>query len=320
MPDENTGTNDAAPQSLREAVRSNIDDSAVDAYLAQFNEENSGDAETQENEGEAAPSSEGARPSDADADVTTKEGESEATPPAGEGTDEEPPLEYMGLDLSDLEPEARARVVAFAKEQDRTIQRTMRENAELRRGDGQSPPEDDASAALPSDDELLESIGIAKDDPLRDVMAGVALPLLKQQRALSQQVNKLVEDRTVDMAALLWEQRLSALEKDEGELPIGWDELVAFAGERGITDPDQAYHTYMGPIKAATSKKVNEERKAAIEALKKKQAGGVRPRSNADTKPGPITADNTKDAVKQAMAQIEAEQGIDWRALGVEVS
>lgn len=285
---------------------------AISEFVASVNEEQpEGQGPT---EGTSTPpvSSEGEGPSE------TETSEEQAPPEAPQGTDDTP-LSYMGIDLSDLPPEKRQSVIDAVKEQDKFLNRVLQRNAELEKQAAEQPTQPQVEAPAPepveppTDEQLMALLGYSPEDPMYDVKSEVALPLVKKLVEVSQTVDTLQEEREVEKATQYWNETLDGLETEYGDLPCSRDELLDFAIEHAIYDPVSAYHQVMGPARKVAGDAATKARQEVLEALKKQQEGGVRPRTTGSQSKEPeIKAEKMRDAVKEAAALAAEEAETTW--------
>lgn len=256
-------------------------------------------------------------------DVPPQDGD-EAEPEAREGTGDEPPTTYFGVDLSDLPVEQRAALISELQERDTRIRSLMQRNAELAKGQEapaaqQDEPAPTAQAPEPpvemSDEDVLAAFGLSKDDPMYEVKADLLLPVAKRQLQSDALVQQLVAEREAEQALAYWDESLTKLESEYGELPpeVSHDDIIEFALENQIADPVSAFHAMTAGARKMLSDGAAKARREALEALKKQQAGGVRPtKTNAKPKvdiPGDVSL---TEAIRQAATAAAEETGIAW--------
>lgn len=234
---------------------------------------------------------------------------------APEGTTSEPPVKYGRLDLSGIPADQREAIIAQLDEQNGVIRSTNEEKAQLRK---QLAEEEEArlleqeQVAL-SDEELLAKYGYEFDpnDPYAEVEAKVALPLLRQMEAIAAERELEAQDRVLQETLDLWTGELDRLERQFGELPpsVSREDVLAFAAENGIYNPEAAYHMVQAGADAI-AQNVLAAAKAAPPAAKTGKPKGIqRPRGTAKSTGKGLTGMSTKDAILAAAAEAEAEAG-----------
>lgn len=308
----------AERQSLQQAVAEAAREQEADikALVAALSGEEGVQASEPEAQGRASATPESSEGGRSDARRTEPQGASEAA----KGTDVVPER-YFDVDLSDIEPERRRSIIDSLKERDRLIGRLMQREAELRQaleaageapppGVAPVPPQQGTSTEELSDEDILAAFGVSKDDPLYEVKAEVMLPIAREILALKDAVEQTSLEREVEEALDYWNSTLDALEAEFGALPVSREVLMEYAAERGIYDPAAAYHAVTASARRIVAEEAAKARAEALQAVKRSQAGGVRPRT-ADVEPKrTVEAKNLRDAVKQAMALAEEEVGV----------
>jgi hypothetical protein len=118
---------------------------------------------------------------------------------------------------------------------------------------------------------------------------------------LKQQVDSLTGSVETERSGTAWDRTVTALTTEFGELPDGVD-----LRKTGLDDPESAYWSVMGPIRAQVAQELNKrlsgERKAG-----KKAATTPRPKTSADASEKLKSTDAksaTKEAFERAMAKI----------------
>lgn len=274
---------------------------------------------------EVAEVTETAASSEAAADVTTEEVDSGDTSAedeaaaAAEVTADDVPLEYYGIELVGTAEERQATIDALSG-RDKHIQQLLREKAEGKKVETTEPPaeaNDDTAPAVvaeASDEEILEALGLnPQDEDMTDPRIQAIIGLGKFSLSLKSEVESMQQTSAVRETEVLWETSLTALEAQYGALPTGitHDEVIAEAAKNSIAEPVDAYWRIMGPARAEVLAAVKARRDTATEALKRGQ-GAAKPRSSAKTEPAGLKATNVKDAVKEAMLNLQKEKGLDF--------
>ncbi len=246
-------------------------------------------------------------------------GESADTPDDGEdtseatveGTDEEVPTEYFGLDLSGLEPKQRAEIIGELRKRDDHIGKLLRDRnadsveTEPETGEPETPSE-------PTDEEILSALGLdPENNPFDEQAAKVALPLVKRQLQQDRTLAALIEQQELAEIDRSWRQSLSGLEREFGPLPadIDHDKVMEFAAESGIGNPVDAYWRIVGPGRAALTdamKRLEKEQRTAA----KKAAATTRPKAvEAEDDPA-LKATTVKGATREVARRLLADLGL----------
>lgn len=238
------------------------------AALAEFGEEEQVE-ETQdpeaEEEVEETPDSEGGG-----ADGTPDSEEDEDQDPEG-AQSEEPPTEYMGLDLSGIDSDRRAALIADLKENDKFIQRLIQRNKELEEQatSGPAEPQTQVKEAEPAtDDEILAALGLDPEDPLAELQLPLARKLYEQQMEMQQMEQVMQAQAFYDHFNTVIDQ----LESTEGKLPdeVTRDDLLDYMAENNIPDPEAAYYRLVAPMKSRLANAISKEREEAKRLAKKR--------------------------------------------------
>jgi hypothetical protein len=223
-----------------------------------------------------------------------------------DGTGEDVPDEYFGVDLSGLSAEERASIIAGFQERDKFIQQLLRNQAEPEAKADEGTSDDEPA----TDDDLLKALGLDDpDDPYAENTAKVALPLAKMVLQLQETVEGLQQQTTVQATERYWTDSLNELESKFGALPVSRDELFKLAADAGVAEPVDAYWRVMGPARQQVLAEVQKRRDAETARLKKGTKGTVRPKDTASATEAPIKAKDVKDAMKQFRARFERERG-----------
>ena len=267
-------------------------------------------------EGTPAPAGEATPPDpaapNADGEGTPDPNDPSTAPPATTPGDEVP-KSYFEVDMEDLPPEARAKVIEAVKGRDDFIQKLLRDKAAPVEAGATPPADPPAPAGDPedlSDKEILETLGLDPEFETPETKAIVALA--RMNVALHEQVNTVSEKSQLNETERYWETSLTALENQYGTLPPGvtHDDVLREAANAKIAEPMDAYWRIMGPGRAAVLAEVTKRRAEMAESLKKGTQSQKRPSGEADTSEKIIDAKDSKSAVKMAFAQLVKEQGL----------
>lgn len=307
-------------QNLRAAVAGLADDAEVQAAIAAV--EGTEDTSEAPTDDETAPpeASEG----EDSTEVTEASNAEDATEaPEGGTAETDVPDTYFGIDLSDLDVEARQAIIDGLQKRDTLISQLMQRNSALEKGQPSPTGEGDPSPAAstpaqpaePTDDQLLEWFGLNANDPLYEVKAEVLLPVAKRQYQLEAQVNSMVQAREAENALAYWDSEFDRLEQEFGELPVSRDVVIEYALDNNILDPATAFHTVTATARKMVSDEATKARQEALKALKAKQQGELRPARTKATPKQDVTATDLKTAVEQAAKLAENEVGATWASL-----
>ena len=290
-------------------------DDAIAAAVTQAQTE-LGPSESDDAEGTAAVEATAPEPSETPgAAQSTTPGSTEVTTDVeSEAEDEEVPTSLFGIDLSVLPDEAtRAEFIREWREQNKTISRLQREKAELEKAmSSPKPPEppepESPSVAEFTDEAIAEALGLDPEDDSPAAKAAIALA--RGFMELKEQVTGVVTAAEVSETERYWESTLDYLESKYGELPIDRTELLEYAAEHEITDPEVAYWAKMGPIRFDVSQALDRKLKE-VRARAKKAATTPRPTTSTPVGPTPLRSKTVKDAIREAFVATAHELGID---------
>lgn len=230
---------------------------------------------------------------------------------APEGTDDLPDS-YFGFDLSGFDAEQRASIIGELKKRDDHIGKLLRERE----------PEDPAAKPVETeqppapeeltDEAILQAMNLDPENPLDEVAAKVALPLVRRQLEQDRQLSQLMETIELQELDRTWRTALSSMEKEFGALPpeVTHDAVMEYAAENGIQNPMDAYWRIAGPGRAALSDAMAAASKAREQALAaKKKAAATTPPGSSQA-PETVTLEEktvkaaTATAVRQAMSKL----------------
>lgn len=235
----------------------------------------------------------------------------EATSETQEGTDEEPPLNYWGVNLEGIPAEKRAEIIAHFEQQDSTVHKLQeRLNAEP---EAPAPPSDE-ELGEPTDEDLLRAMGLDPEAYETQSIAPAILPLARTTLALEQEVEQMRTKDIVETTKTTWNTQLDELEEAFGPLGLTRVQVLRYAAEEKAASPADAYFKLAGGPRKEVADAVA---KARLQSAKREASAGPKPRSsNASTrsKIDPKTM-SLRDAVKEAMKETEAETGLKFRNL-----
>lgn len=228
--------------------------------------------------------------------------------PEADEVQDDLPDEYWGVSLEGIPDEAKKAILAHFAQQDSTIQKLQaRLTAEPAAPEPSNEPEDDGEI---TDEALAIALGYDPEDPYNQPSQRELL-MARNLIALEEKVEALVQKDTVQTVQTQWNSQLDELEQVQGKLPFTREQVLRYAIEEGIGSPFEVYFRLSAPVKREVEQTVAAARR---EALKKAEAGGVKPRSSASTGPtiDPKTT-SLRDAVAIAMKESEKETGLSFR-------
>jgi len=244
---------------------------------------------------------------------TPKEGD-EGEQPKGQDPGDELPTEYLGVDLSGLEDEARAELLKLVKGSDKFANQKAQEAAksateleelrkevdELKRSATTPKPEGDTNEVfeVPEDAAIAQAFGWDADDDLTELRIETVKPLLSPIMEMQQQVEALVEHIQFQDRANNWQSTLSQLDPNE---EVDHEKLVDFAVERGLEDnPEQAFELFVGPQRNQLREATLKQREAAMREVKKKTSDGLgKSREGSEKEPQVTSFRDAIDAAQQ---------------------
>jgi hypothetical protein len=226
-------------------------------------------------------------------------------------TDEELPDVYWGTSLEGLSAEQKRSVISALEQRDSTIQQLQAKLAKAPEPVVTDPALDEKEEI--TDDDILRAIGIDPEgDPFEIEQARkTTLPLAKQIIQLEEQVEKLSNTETVREVGNQWNSALDGLEAQFGKLPGDRLQVLQYAADEGISNPEVLYFRLTAPSRKAVEAEITKVRQ---NEAKKAAAGGVRPRS---VDGGSTVFDDKglslRDTVKKAALDAQRETGKRWR-------
>lgn len=222
----------------------------------------------------------------------------------------------FGVDLSVLPDDAtKAQFMAEALETNKTISKLQRENAELKKAADTPPPAAPAAPAPEtvdvsklSDEQIAQALGIEfSQADERDYREIASTRLLLEQ---ADRLERLEQGVTTATVASEWERALDRLENQFGAMPEGQSraDLVAWANEQGVSNPEAAYWAAVGPIRTSVAQALNKQL-VELKTASKKGATTPRPKTSAETAEK-LQSKDVKSAIKEAFEKSQAELGI----------
>lgn len=228
---------------------------------------------------------------------------------AQEGTADEVPEEFWGVDLREFPPEKRAEIIAHFEQQESTIHKLQAQLATQVEDETPAPPAEEPEEV--TDEDLMRVIGLDPEyTSPEDPSTAAALRLARNQLALEDQVERLSQARQAEEAGAAWNSQLDELEAQYGPIPLERNQVLKYAIDNGIASPFEAYFRITAPVQREVKGAVDEARR---KALKQEASGGVRPRAT-DAAPKGITKDMPlKEAVALAAKESAKELKTSWR-------
>jgi hypothetical protein len=163
---------------------------------------------------------------------------------------------------------------------------------------------------MPSDEELVQQLGLDPENPFDESAIKVQLPMLKRQMQLESMVSQLVEDRELQALDQYWTSELDALETANGKLPIDRTGVLEYAVANGLNSPSAAYWQIAGPARAQVEKLTAEARKRVAAEPKVKKPSSTRPTAGGGTEEVPNEDPTVKAAAATEAAKILKDLGI----------
>lgn len=291
-------------QSIRDAVTEAVSGSD---FLTELQKESDdiGDEVTSA----AEPATEGDE-NDTGDDTADKVKVSEDSSTVDDVTDEDLPDVYWGTSLKGLSAEQKRGVIKALEQRDSTIQQLQ---AKLAVGPP-APPEDsvDDEPVEIADDDILRALGIDPEgDPFEVEQARKnTLPLARQIMHLEEVVGKITDTESIRDTATQWNSELDRLESEYGVLPGDRLQVLQYAANEKISNPEVLYLRLTAPGRKAVEAEIAKVRQTEA---KKAAQGGVRPRSTAA---GAKTVDteglSLRETVLAAAKSAQEETGKKW--------
>lgn len=258
--------------------------------------------------------SEGEAPVEQEAPASTAESTTQDEPAEApeEGTAEEAPTEYWGIDLEGVPAEKRAELIAGLEQRDSTIHKLQEQFAALRQAAEEAPAPEPEPAEEVDDETLLQAAGF-NPEFMDEGSKESTLFILRNQLRLEEQVEQLASARELESVEQQWTTALDALEAQHGTIPFSRDEVLRYAVENRIGDPESAYWRIAGPAKLEATKAISALRR---DAEKRVASGNVRPRTVKGEAPQITPKDYVGDlrgAVAEAAKQAQKETGFRWK-------
>lgn len=233
---------------------------------------------------------------------------SESASETPEGTDEELPDSYWGVDLTGIPVEQKRELLAHLQQQDGTIRKLQAKLSEPL----EVAPAEEAEPDEVTDAQLLEAVGIDPEDfNIPDAFKAAAVKMARNQLALEDQVARLNSVEAGRTMETQWNRELDKLEATYGDLPGTREEVLRYALKEDVLTPADLYFQLTAPVKREVESLAA---KARREAGKREQSAGVKPRSSS-AEPAPVQPGmSLRDAVKSAAQAAQKETGMSWKS------
>jgi hypothetical protein len=225
-------------------------------------------------------------------------------------TDEDLPDVYWGTSLKGLSAEQKRGVIKALEQRDSKIQQLQTKLAagppEPKAGD-----QDEPDVEI-TDDDILRAVGIDPEgDPFEVEQARKhTLPLAKQIIQLEETVGKIADTESLRETATAWNSELDRLEHEYGKLPGDRVQVLQYAANEGIANPEVLYLRLTAPTRQAVEAEIAKVRQTEA---KKAAQGGVRPRSTATGAKSVDTEGlSLRDTVMAAAKAAQEETGKRW--------
>jgi hypothetical protein len=235
--------------------------------------------------------------------------DSEAEVEASDGTTEEPPDSYWGVDLTGIPVEQRQAIIDHLSQQDGTIRKLQDRLSEPLEATSSEDAADDTPEV--TDAQLLEFYGVDPEDySVSDAMKMALIKQGRNQLALEDQVARLTNVEQTRSYEAQWNRELDELEATYGNLPGSREEQLRFALREQVVTPADLYFKLTAPVKREVE---GLAAKARREAGKREQSAGTKPRSTS-AEPAPVQPGmSMRDAVKAAAMDAQKETGLSWK-------
>ncbi len=235
--------------------------------------------------------------------------DSEAEVEASDGTTEEPPDSYWGVDLTGIPVEQRQAIIDHLSQQDGTIRKLQDRLSEPLEATSSEDAADDTPEV--TDAQLLEFYGVDPEDySVSDAMKMALIKQGRNQLALEDQVARLTNVEQTRSYEAQWNRELDELEATYGNLPGSREEQLRFALREQVVTPADLYFKLTAPVKREVE---GLAAKARREAGKREQSAGVKPRATS-AEPAPVQPGmSMRDAVKAAAMDAQKETGLSWK-------
>ena len=121
-------------------------------------------------------------------------------------------------------------------------------------------------------------------------------------------------ERNAEEALGAWYSSFDTLEAEYGKLPTGIsrDDVIEFALERNILDPEAAFHAVTAGARKVLSEEATKARQEALKALKEQHGRGRTARSETAAPKEDVKADSLMEVVAKAAKLAEDKTGFAW--------
>ena len=221
--------------------------------------------------------------------------------------DDSVPTEWFGVDLSGFPSEKRAEIIEAFKEQDRYAQSLSQK---LKEKEGEPPQEEEEPEAVAEldDDQLMEALGVPKDDPMYDVKKEIMAPMARVMAQQQQVVQQLQEREAEEQFIQWWETGLDEMEAQFGPLSIDREDLAQIALKEGLRSPQEAYARVALSGRKTVEDLVKKAKEGVQEKARKKKPSTQRPRSDSAASKPEAKKMTPAEAAEAAMKST----GFDW--------
>jgi len=216
-----------------------------------------------------------------------------------------------GVSLDGVPDDLAQGILDQFKQQEGYIQKLQaRLSAEPEKPAAPEPEEGDISVEDISDEDLLKAAGYDPEDFEVQNMARFILPGLRRELALEDKVEALSRESAVSQTQARWNGSLDKLEGEYGKLPFTREQVLRYAIEEQIADPEVVYFRLTAPVRKEAEALVADARRAAAKRI---ESGGLKPRS-VDAGPPVVTEEMTlHEAVEAAAKAAAKESGKSWK-------
>lgn len=212
----------------------------------------------------------------------------EPAPEPSPASDDYPEV-YWGIPKGDTPDDKWHEYVDAMRQRDQTIQDVQRKNAELERSREVKPepapePEPEGPDWTNADfqTEVMVHLGYDPKDELFDIKKETVIPMAKRQFEMEQKFQEQEYMAEAEQELARWDSTIENMSKEFGPLGMEFEDVLKYAVDKGINDPESAYLR----IQAEGRRGFSAAQKAAETAAAAKAAEAARKRDAASTRPG----------------------------------
>lgn len=228
------------------------------------------------------------------------------TPEASTVQEDDVPTSYWGVDLSDIPADKRKAIIDSAEQQESYIKQLQAKLAEEPAPAPAPEPEPEVT-----DEDILRAYGLDPEDWETQKLAPVIIAQARAQMQLEAEVEQMRVIETGRQAETAWNRELDSLEETYGKLPFSREDVLRHAVAEGIQTPYELYFKVSAPVRQEVQTAANAARRVA----EKREAAGLKPRSQGGIEPNMPKDASLRDIVKEAAMRAEKETGLKWSAV-----